>query len=461
MPEFTGIDGATGEPLPGPQTVEEFADWVHEPPLDVRSKRNFRWLLEEYGEEDKLRGTIYKDSFHKDINIHDLASAGYAVVLAPGLPQAVLDNLQPLLEMRKKQAGDLFKQIVYRTGQSKFDFLDALGVPQGPADPSKLPYYVLLVGGPDGIPFDFQYELDVEYAVGRICFDTPQEYAQYAQNVKAAESGDPLPPRKVGVFGASTDDVTERTARDLTLALGDALKAHGGEGWSVQSWTAQEADKPLLGRLLGGERAPALVIASGHGLAFPSGHPRQRSMQGGLVCREGTEEDPGDEYFTASDLRVPGDLTGSMVCLFACYSAGTPDVSSFPESALSLPPSVAPKPFCSALAQQLLAQGALAVLGHIDRMWTMAFSWSDKSQIQPYQSTLEQVMDGYRIGAATEFINARYVSFAVQHSQLAEARQNLIKVDRDRFVRALQGKNDARNFVVFGDPAVRLTWRKS
>src|SRR5206468_1980083 len=132
--------------------------------------------------------------------------------------------------------------IIYQTGQSRFDLLDALKVEPGPVDPRKLPYYVLLVGGPDEIPFDFQCELDVDYAVGRICFDTPQEYARYVQSVKDAESGALLPPREVAVFGASTDEVTERTARNLTLALGDALKAHG-DGWSVQSWTGQKADK--------------------------------------------------------------------------------------------------------------------------------------------------------------------------------------------------------------------------
>lgn len=454
MPAFNGIDGITGKPLSGPQTVEEFADWVRDPPLSPQSKRHFRWLLEEYGEEDKLRGTIFKDSLHKDIDVHDLASAGYAVVLAPDLPKDVLDNLRPLLDLRKSQAGGLFKSIVYRSGQSKFDLIAELDAPQGAADPSKLPYYVLLVGGPDAIPFDFQYELDVEYAVGRICFDTPQEYAQYAQAVKAAEFGDLLPPRKVGVFAASTDDVTERTAQGLTLALGAALKAHGGDGWEVQPWTGQDADKPLLGRLLGGERSPALVIASGHGLEYPGGDPLQRSRQGALVCRDGAE-------FAATDVASPGDLMGTMVCLFACYSAGTPEVSSFPEAALSLPHRVSPHPFCSALAQKLLAHGSLAVLGHIDRMWTTTFNWSGEDQIQPYRSSLEQVMNGYRIGHAMELVNARYVTFAVRHSQLEEARKNLLKIDTSHFVRVLQAKNDARNFVVFGDPAVRLPWRAS
>ena len=59
--------------------------------------------------------------------------------------------------------------------------------------PAKLPYYVMLVGSPEQIPFEFQYLLGVEYAVGRLSFDDATDYARYANSTIAYESGASVP----------------------------------------------------------------------------------------------------------------------------------------------------------------------------------------------------------------------------------------------------------------------------
>src|SRR5262249_51827321 len=113
-----------------------------------------------------------------------LDEAGWGIVFASEVAPAIKDALKELMEWRKSQAGVYYYEFDeykgYQAGDSHLDFLARNGMGPGPADPKKVPYYLLIVGDAESIPFDFQYQLDVQYAVGRIWFDTPEEYARYA-----------------------------------------------------------------------------------------------------------------------------------------------------------------------------------------------------------------------------------------------------------------------------------------
>jgi CHAT domain-containing protein len=427
--------------------------------LSLREMQEARWWGERYGRDDPQRGPIM------GIDPKDLSQAGWGVIWGPGVSPEIRDALKPLLDFRLSQTGPLFKSFTYQSGVIKQDFLAANGARPGPVQPHKVPYYLLLVGDPLSIPFRFQYELDVQYAVGRLHFETPAEYESYARSVVAVENRrQPLLPKHMTFFAPSNsgDEATWKTSRDLVRPLREVL-AKGREEWTFRMLQGEEARKPHLGAILGGGETPALLFTASHGMRFDEPDERLLSDQGALLCQEWPGPYwggaiPQDFYFSAADV---GDrsILGLIAFLFACHSAGTPELADFDAGGIARPQKLAKLPFISRLPQRLLGHpkgGALAVLGHIERAWTLSFNWTEEAQIEIFESILKLLLEGYPVGFAMESINQRYAELSVELSGLLIDQQRLERGSKSRLNRIWQAHNDARNFVVLGDPAVRL-----
>ena len=150
------------------------------------------------------------------------------MILPHDLEPAVREAIAPLLDLRRRQATaggveTYYREYVHQPDETKQAFLVCNGVAVGmPANPRFMPYYLLIVGDPERISYRFQYELDVEYAVGRIAFATPQEYHDYARSVVAAETGDGIVlPRRAAFFAARNrrDRATELSSTSLVPPL--------------------------------------------------------------------------------------------------------------------------------------------------------------------------------------------------------------------------------------------------
>ena len=209
-----------------------------------------------------------------------------------------------------------------------------------PADPERVPYYLLLVGGPESIPFRFQYQLDVQYAVGRIAFDTVDEYRSYAEAVVARERVDG--PRSVHLFGPThpADRATQLSSR-LIGSLHDDL--HTTPGYDVQRTLADDATKDALTELVATEAG--LLFTASHGIGFPHGDRRQREAQGALVCQDWpgpllADGDLADRtYFAGADVERLAGVGSRIMMSFACYGAGTPTRTTSPAATAPSAPS--------------------------------------------------------------------------------------------------------------------------
>lgn len=461
---FNGINGSTGEYLLPPMTAEQVAYLS----LDARPEER-EWLarIRKWAEGDGSRSPIF------DSDPRNLAETGWGVVYAPGTPDRIRAALSPLLSHRRDQAGEreafYYKEYEHQTGETALQFLRRNGARVGAAaDPDLVPYYLLLVGDPEAIPFTFQTALDVNYAVGRIYFDAEEDYERYARSVVDAETGKLRSrlPRQVSLFGVRNegDPATRQTADELVRPLADTL-VETEKGWELRTYLGAQADKAQLTKLLGGPDVPSLLFTACHGVGFPPEDARQPERQGALVCQDwpGPNDDLGltqDDYFAAEDLPADAHVHGLVAFLFASYSAGTPARDNFEQKALGKPLEIAKHAFVSRLPQRLLSHpngGALAIVGHVDRAWTTSVERSSQGEwVDNFRNALRRLLRGHTVGWAMEYFNAAHAVMSAELADLWESQHFLENIDQEWFSYLWMAHNDARSLIVFGDPAVKL-----
>jgi hypothetical protein len=410
-----------------------------------------------------------------DIDPNNLEQAGWCVLFARDVDPAVKSALAPLLAHRESQAKRLFKVFEGDTGLRPGDdarkWIERQGASFAVVDPENgIPVYVLIVGSPAQIPFEFQYLLDLYWNVGRLHFDTTDEYRHYAESVVDYETSASVPHKKrAAIFSVRhlgdrpTALLHDQLAEPL-IAGSSTMRSLAGNGFRLTPLLAAAATKERLSVLLSGREdggAPAFLFTGSHGVKFRMTDPAQRDKQGALLCQDwpGAGAPEPRQMFAAADVPDDARVHGLIHFLFACYGGGCPTHDSFGLRSGETPKPLVEQPIVAKLPQRLLAKGALASLAHVDRAWAYSFQNSRGApQLQEMREVMVRILRGERIGQATDKFNMRWAVLAAElheSQNLRESFANQVVSDAElanRFV----ARNDARNYVILGDPAVRL-----
>jgi WD40 repeat protein len=413
----------------------------------------------------------------------DLAEKGWGVIFAADADPALSAVLHELLALRRSQAQERFQIFAgddgYQTGERASQFLER-------HESGAMPYYLLIVGPPSAIPFEFQYYLSINHAVGRIAFAHWHEYVNYARSVVAAATGQVALPPGTLVFATRhlNDPATTYSYKNLALPLMQELSV-ADPNWPINLMTEDElpnqsksgslqpmrsAMKADLHYALSQDPTWSLLFVAAHGIQFPANDPRQRDTAGALLCQDSpsAESTFPEHYFAASDLDAlpQTSLLGTIAFLFGEFTAGTPHLDNFAfRHTLNAQTILAPEDFLARLPQRMLAHpngGALAVIGHVDQNWTTSFigrSRRGQSSIGAFAFLFTHLMRGYPVGFAMEEFRRRFRRelsdwVELQMQQATEPADN--KRDQAAVIQET-AMIDLRNYIILGDPAVYIS----
>lgn len=427
-----------------------------------------------------------------EVEPNNLPEAGWGIVFPAQADDTRKQALLPLIEHRRRRIAeqcdprqlDLLCRVFdgadgIKQDETCTEWLARQGVGMHVVDPLEgVPFYLLLVGSPEEIPFEFQYLLDIYWGVGRLHFDDPEDYRRYAESVVAYETASTVPHSKSAAIFAtrhSADRATQMFA-DLVaqpLALGQEasqgkparLPIGDRQGFGIQPFIGKPATKQALTQILQGKTAggpPALLLTGSHGMGFGAADLRLADQQGALLCQDwtGFGSVRPEHWFAAGELPQDARLHGLIHFCFACYGAGCPQFDDFVVKPGEPPAQIAPRPLVAKLPQKMLAHpggGALASLGHVDRAWATSFHTPRAGpQLQGFRDVIGRILRGDRLGQATDQFDVRRAALSAELIDLRRDLENGRQIPDYQIADLWIARNDARNYVILGDPAVRL-----
>ena len=312
-----GINHRTHSQLIDPVDKDKFAEIL----LQDSSRK-----VEEMRKVERAtkRASTFEGKIERRVVDLDPVSAGWTFLINENDPQRdqIINAINPLAVHRGM--ADTSHPLIF-SNQSKEEWLNWLTenyhylILEGQLPP----HYILIVGGPDKVPFHFQSLLATAPSVGRIDFDSINDLKTYVEKVIRLEKASSTTVSKQTLFFApnagwpdATYYINAYMAQPLSKYVNKVL------GFETQNLIGSSATKKELLRCLQGS-AWALVYTASHGLeAKNESLEEQKRLNGAICCqRSKNQKDETEWVMTADD--IPDDrnqpfLPGSIFFQFGC-----------------------------------------------------------------------------------------------------------------------------------------------
>lgn len=439
---------------------------------------------------EEVNGIDPKNYLDPSGDLDDLQAQRWGVIVPEGKRgDELLARVRPLIAKRAEDQGaevavmrvpnDARCKTVTGAAEWSREFYDDQSGSQ-----ADIPLYQLILGDLDEVPLAIQQFQSARHGrVGRLHFDAPDGYDAYVEKLLRWEKAEARKqPARLVVHTAHDNSGALRTGhKGLIEPLIELLENEQDKGRLRVSEVAVGGGDPFMpdpdGFLNDTESSePGVLFSLSHGLGGPADGWRKEEDRRG---RQGAMHFGSRDPVTGADLATRAFMPGGVWFMFACYGAGTPDVSAYKHwlerlAKLGKVKSAGdvlsglkgPKPFIAALPQRVLAnpKGPLAFYGHVDLAWTYSFQDGvDASKRRPgqFHRVVDPVLRADRVGVAVAELTRTMASTETELVGLydEDARTGAASREAAEDIRRAylwMERQDLAGYVLLGDPAARL-----
>ena len=269
---FNGIDGGSGDYLFAPGNVSELASSsrsriIGTAPITLESPSQLK--------RARFAGP-------PGVDPREPRAAGWGVVIPKGLNSKIKKAVTKLINHRQKRFGYLMvKELSYEAPQDSEQWKNLHAIDAGFFNPNSVPYYLLLVGDTEQIPFHFEQGLSSAHAVGRINFDSIEDFEGYINSViEHEEETTPAAESEVAFFGTRHDG-DEATENSFNYLITPLSRENYTNLKNINLLEAS-ATKDALMELLQRSSPPAVMFSATHGV-WMNDRP---DVAGSILCQD-------------------------------------------------------------------------------------------------------------------------------------------------------------------------------